>query len=38
VITKPETKTIVYYHAPARYMWDWTNEYKNDIGWKNGIK
>lgn len=32
VITKPETKTIVYYHAPARYMWDWTNEYKRDIG------
>jgi len=31
VITKPETKTIVYYHAPARYMWDWTNEYKRDI-------
>lgn len=30
-ITKPETKTIVYYHAPARYMWDWTNEYKKDI-------
>lgn len=38
VITKPETKTVVYYHAPARYMWDWTNEYKNDIGWKSGIK
>jgi hypothetical protein len=32
VITKPETKTLVYYHAPARYMWDWTNEYKRDIG------
>lgn len=32
VITKPESKTIVYYHAPARYMWDWTNEYKRDIG------
>lgn len=31
VITKPESKTIVYYHAPARYMWDWTNEYKRDI-------
>lgn len=35
VITKPETKTIVYYHAPARYMWDWTNEYKKDIGAQN---
>lgn len=33
-ITKPETKFIVYYHSPARYMWDWTNEYKNDL-WLN---
>jgi glycosyltransferase involved in cell wall biosynthesis len=36
VITKPDTKTIVYYHSPARYLWDWTNEYKRDIkatGW-----
>ena len=30
-ITKPETKFIVYYHSPARYMWDWTNEYKRDL-------
>ena len=30
-ITKPETKFIVYYHSPARYMWDWTNEYKKDL-------
>ena len=37
-ITKPETKFIVYYHSPARYMWDWTNEYKNDIGWNKWIK
>ncbi len=35
-ITKPETKFIVYYHSPARYMWDWTNEYKRDIS-KNKI-
>ena len=33
-ITKPECKFIVYYHAPARYMWDWTNEYKKEI-WAN---
>lgn len=33
-ITKPETKFIVYCHSPARYMWDWTNEYKKDI-WAN---
>ncbi len=40
-ITKPETKFIVYYHSPARYMWDWTNEYKSDLwlnsGWKKYI-
>lgn len=38
VITKPETKTIVYYHTPARYMWDRTFEYKREIGWNVGIK
>ncbi len=37
-ITKPETKFIVYYHSPARYLWDWTNEYKKDIGFDKGIK
>lgn len=37
-ITKPETKFIVYYHTPARYMWDRTNEYKNEIWWNKWIK
>lgn len=37
-ITKPETKFVVYSHSPARYLWDWTNEYKKDIGWNRGIK
>lgn len=37
-ITKPETKLIVYYHSPARYLWDWTNEYKKDIWWNEWIK
>lgn len=37
-ITKPETKFIVYYHSPARYLWDWTNEYKKDIGFDKWIK
>ncbi len=37
-ITKPETKFIVYYHSPARYMWDWTNEYKRDFKIPNFIK
>lgn len=30
-ITKPETFFVVYSHSPARYMWDWTNEYKRDL-------
>lgn len=38
IITKPETKVITYYHSPARYMWDWTNEYKRDIGAQTWIK
>lgn len=38
IITNSETKTIIYYHSPARYLWDWTNEYKKDIGAQNGIK
>lgn len=38
VITKPETTTIIYYHSPARYLWDWTNEYKKDIGANKWIK
>ncbi len=37
-ITKPETKFIVYYHSPARYMWDWTNEYKRDLWLNSGFK
>jgi len=37
-ITKPETKFIVYCHSPARYIWDWTNEYKKDIWANSGIK
>lgn len=37
-ITKPETKFIVYSHSPARYMWDWTNEYKKDIWWDSWLK
>lgn len=37
-ITKPETKFIVYYHSPARYLWDWTNEYKKDIWFQKWIK
>lgn len=37
-ITKPETKFIVYYHTPARYMWDRTNEYKWEIWWNKWIK
>ena len=38
LITKPETKFITYYHSPARYLWDWTNEYKKDIWFSKWIK
>jgi len=37
-ITKPETKFIVYYHSPSRYLWDYTNEYKKSIWFSSGIK
>lgn len=37
-ITKPETKFVVYYHSPSRYLWDWTNEYKKDIWFNSWIK
>jgi hypothetical protein len=38
IVTKPETQTIIYYHSPARYLWDWTHQYKKDIGWNTGWK
>jgi len=25
------TTTIIYYHAPARYLWDWTHEFRKNI-------
>ena len=34
LITIQKTKTIIYYHAPARYMWDWAHEYRKEI-WFN---
>jgi len=37
-ITKPETKFIVYYHSPARYLWDYTNEYKKSIWFSSWLK
>ncbi len=37
-ITKPETRFVVYYHTPARYMWDRTNEYKKEIWFDKWIK
>lgn len=30
-LTKPDCKTIAYYHAPARYLWDWTHEYRREL-------
>ncbi len=37
LITHKNTKTIIYYHAPARYMWDWTHEYRREIWLHKGI-
>ena len=34
-ITKPETKFIVYYHSPSRYLWDYTHQYQKSLWlWK----
>jgi len=30
-ITKPETKFVVYYHSPSRYIWDYTFEYQKSL-------
>ena len=38
LITWAQTKTIIYYHAPARYMWDWCHEYRREIWMNKGIK
>jgi len=38
VLTKPNTKTIIYYHSPVRYLWDRTFEYRREIGWGKGIR
>lgn len=38
IITWDKTKQITYSHSPARYMWDWTNEYKKDIWFTSWIK
>lgn len=32
------TKTIIYYHAPARYMWDWAHEYRKEISMSAWLK
>lgn len=37
-LKKSWAKTIVYYHAPARYMWDWTHEYRKEIWMCSWIK
>jgi len=31
-ITGPDTKHIVYYHSPARYLWDATHEVQENLG------
>ena len=37
-INKKQAKTLVYYHAPARYMWDWAHEYRKEIHMDSGIQ
>ena len=37
-LTKPECKTIVYCHAPARYLWDWTHEYRRELWFHKWIR
>lgn len=37
LITKPETKIILYYHAPARYLWDWTHESQKSLSISKGL-
>lgn len=36
--TWESTRTIVYYHAPARYMWDWAHEYRREINMNTWVK
>ncbi len=37
-ITKPETIFIVYYHTPARFLWDWTHNYTKEMKQTKTIK
>lgn len=40
VITTTEVLHVVYYHSPARFLWDWKNEYlleKNWTGWRKFV-
>jgi len=36
--TGENTKTIIYYHAPARYLWDWTHEFRKNIKMNSWIR
>jgi len=31
-------KTLIYYHAPARYLWDWTHEFRKGISMDTWIR
>ena len=37
-ITKPETCFVVYYHSPARYLWDYTFEHRKDMNYRSFFK
>ncbi len=33
VVTNTDCLHVVYYHSPARFLWDWKNEYLEEKGW-----
>jgi glycosyltransferase involved in cell wall biosynthesis len=40
VVTNLDTTHICYYHSPMRYIWDWYNEYFDELGfgkYKKGL-
>ena len=38
VITSPDTLHICYCHTPTRYLWDYTNQYINELKYKKYFK
>lgn len=38
VVTSTDSLHVAYYHSPARFLWDWKNEYLIEKGWKGWKK